>query len=601
MNAILVHNDNIRETTLSLLSTNYKFDITPSEVVQADFSFDKKAHDFLDKHLKNQDFDVIYIHMHLSNSNFLEFGGLRLAQHIRLTESFNHTTTPIVFIGNENIEEINLLHDFGSLLFTTGIFTIQDDSHKIRNKYQWIIDNFRSDNQNKLTTQDHSEYLKKIEILPPGHYDSKHSVDNELSLLRWSQYIGLELPNIKDDFDSSLYFKYVTKLNPIPPEVRGKNYNNTSSGKIVLIDDQWQNGWQNFYKKLFECSPNIKFDYLDIQKGIKKEQIIKNAEQKIIETDPDVILLDLRLHDDDFKDKTQMAETTGMKILQKIQELNPGIRVVITTASSKAETYELTRNLSSGYIQKTLDHDIHESINRLRVNINDAIKNAQKLKNYHKYLQEIKDRINKNNAINNFSNSFIESAKTNVDTTWILLIDSNNNESKSFTSFAYLQLFYFLEDLVKENSIYSIEGDHNHYVFQGENKYLVTKPKNSHNWTKAIKFIAGGHEIGISSEQRSNYYSLNEKIVAILLFRYGLNSTMDIEWRNETWSNPINWIEINKKRNNIAHGEGIDEKYLKSLIAFILFLIHPNNQCEKNKQDLTVNKLDALKNKFNQK
>lgn len=598
MNAILIHNDNIRETTLSLFSTNYKFDITPSEVVQTDFSFDKKAHDFLDKHVKDQVFDVIYIHMHLSNSNFLEFGGLRLAHHIRLTESFNHSTTPIVFIGNESIEEINLLHDFGSILFTPGIFTVQDDSDEILNQYQWIIDNFRSDNQNKLTAQNHSEYLKKIEITPPGHYDSKHSVDNELSLLRWSQYIGLELNNVKDNIESSLYFKYVTTLNPIPKRIQGEQEQISKSGKILLIDDQWENGWYDFYKSMLFSAP-VELNVLYIRKGQKKEQIIKNAEQEIIKINPDVILLDLRLHDDDFKDKTQIADTTGIKVLQKIQKFNPGIRVIITTASSKAETYELTRNLSSGYIQKTLDRNVSQSISKLCKTIQTSLQNAEKLKTYHKYLEKIKTRI----LTNDFTKPFIELAKTNIDTTWILIKDSLNEGNKSFTSFAYLQLFYFLEEFAKENSVYIIDSDNNHYVIQGSLKYLIAQSNNGKKYTRAFKKrTAFEHEKGRSDYNlKSNYYTLSEKIAAILLFRYGLNNTKEIKWNSESWSNALNWIDINKKRNEIAHGEIIDEKYLKSLIAFILFLVQPKNQCKKQKQDLTKNSLSDLANKFNQK
>ena len=50
--------------------------------------------------LKDSSYDIILLPFTLSDENYLEYTGLRIAVHIRLTPSWKKLTTPILFIQN---------------------------------------------------------------------------------------------------------------------------------------------------------------------------------------------------------------------------------------------------------------------------------------------------------------------------------------------------------------------------------------------------------------------------------------------------------------------------------------------------------------------
>jgi CheY-like chemotaxis protein len=386
MNALLIHNDNLPTKLVQAFDTSVKFNIGLSQMMQDGFSFDRIAHEFLEKHLKTKRLDAIFIPYTLSNQNYLELSGIRLALHIRLTPEFNQMNVPIVFIGHETKEQIAKLSEFPSFLFTSGIFSTDKFEYEYYLKiYDWLKNKWKSDGElAELTTEEYEGFLNRISINPPSNYLSHHSVDNELSLLRWSEYLKCDedISEVKLNIKTGLFFKYKKAQNPIQSDKTGSLFEIEGKAKVLLIDDEAQKGWELFYRSLFKTSPSIYVKSLNIDfKLNSKSYIIKEAIKQIETYLPDIILLDLRLCDSDFDTRLSISELTGIKILEKAKEINKGIQVIITTASNKAISLETVfAKGANGFIVKDGDSDVDSVINSIRHNVYNCIKRAEVLK-----------------------------------------------------------------------------------------------------------------------------------------------------------------------------------------------------------------------------
>ena len=151
--------------------------------------------------------DVLFIKISLSK-NYLEYLGIRLAYHIRLTNELgDKSTIPIVFVAEEDLQFVGITSEIPSLLFTRGIYFMKDNVDGF-NTYKNLIE------QKKLNGSVAIDlFKKKISLPAPNNYSSHHSIDNELALLTWSEYIGCfdDLPFKKLGFHNSLYYKFIIK------------------------------------------------------------------------------------------------------------------------------------------------------------------------------------------------------------------------------------------------------------------------------------------------------------------------------------------------------------------------------------------------------
>ena len=103
-------------------------------------------------------------------------------------------------------------------------------------------------------------------------------------------------------------------------------------------------GWENFYESFFRNS-QIKFEDSGIDfKNEEKNNLITKIISRVKHFDPDIVLLDLRLHDSDFGEDVESEKLTGIQILEKIKEINRGIQIIITTASNKAWNFNLAKH-----------------------------------------------------------------------------------------------------------------------------------------------------------------------------------------------------------------------------------------------------------------
>ena len=150
MNSLLIYNENISTQFVidfsSTLGTTYNFQIGKQELLNPDFTIDKKIDNILkggNDGIQANAYDCIFIPYSLSGENYTEFLGLRFAYHIRLTNSFNNVQTPIVFFGDENSDELNKLSKLANILFTRGIYQTKKISiQDFQNQITYINKNF---------------------------------------------------------------------------------------------------------------------------------------------------------------------------------------------------------------------------------------------------------------------------------------------------------------------------------------------------------------------------------------------------------------------------------------------------------------------------
>lgn len=318
---------------------------------ESEFSFDSYCHNFMiEGKIKEANPSVVIIPYSITD-NILEFTGLQLAHHIRLTESLGDGRfVPIVFIGSESPYTVSRLTPFANILYCEGSYW----SAPKREPLQKLISANR--NLDGLQPINYEDFLKRIDVRAPSNYESHHGVDNEFCLLNWSKYVGCDdvVSSLDNSIGANLYFKFIKSENPFAPEIDPKQFLINASGTVLVIDDEGSKGWYAFYRKLFKVG-NVNLECLEIPfKDLKREEIISAALERVADMDPDIVLLDLRLCDEDFDSKGRDDELTGLLILDEIKKWNRGAQVIITSASDKGWNYrKALRRGAAEYVLKT--------------------------------------------------------------------------------------------------------------------------------------------------------------------------------------------------------------------------------------------------------
>lgn len=374
----LIHYDNVCDLQLF---------INPIKFKQTNDDIDVYISQNIIQELSILEFDTLFIKDNLS-SNYLELYGLRVAHHIRLSpELRDKRFVPIVIISDFDEAALCRFTHEANLLFTEGIYLCKNTKEDIQ-KYQSL---------ELKGVSNYNELLANIEVSPPKDTSGSHDIANQWSIDRWADALEVYTDAIKinkEAIENKLYFKFLKAL-----KTQKNSKNNTSNfnklteeGKVLLIDDEWNKGWKDIISKVLE-SKNVKFEGLKYEYKDKEFDIASYIRIgiSIKQFDPDVVILDLRLAESDQK-HDDIDSYTGIKILEKIHEINAGIQVIMLTATSKSTTLEkLYEKKILGYIKKEHPEDTSidtvENINKFIALIDKGLER--------KYLKTIYQTMNK--------------------------------------------------------------------------------------------------------------------------------------------------------------------------------------------------------------
>ena len=446
---LLIHYDNT--PLLDKFPSNLKFNPSTDELNNSDIdTFISKQ---IIPQLQEISFDILCIKDTLSE-NYIDFYGLILAYHIRLNRDLlkEKSMVPIIILSDINEFMINKLSPFGRLLFTKNIFLCKNNVGSVEHLLTMKLALLNEYDYEKL-------FINLIHINPPQDYLSHHSITNEWAIDQWAYFYGVEdeivLQN-RSKISSMLYYKFLRAKYQLQNKdenlnVKAKKY----EGSILLVDDQSNAGWYSIIKEF--CKKhylNVEFDYV---RNIKKDSIIKEVfelfESKINQFSPDIILLDLRLLESDdniVNDKLDINKISGIKLLKRIEQLNPGIQVIMFTASSDGMILdEFYRHNILGYVKKDAPRDKY----RASKNNFNKLDTLIKLGLNRKYLKEIwalQEKILKLPFFENQQDNNIKELRENIKT---IFETANSNIPRPFT-YSMLAMYKCIELL---NDIYIID------------------------------------------------------------------------------------------------------------------------------------------------
>lgn len=395
------------------------------------------------------------------------YNGVRFGMHWRL-QNFDKGVgkIPIIFLGFEDEIELYKNCSYSGFINTPNVYYIQYNEASIKK----FLNSYKNRDINKLSF---NRSLKDYGITYPIAYEDYHSFANEWSILRWAEILGIKnekLDALKLKSGSSLYYKYLRARYPINQSNEILTYKIKGEGRLLYIDDEWDKGWFIIFEQLFKPS-NLKLEVLkETYKNYEEKEIIEKCEYIIKNNLPDIILLDLRLSPNDFDSRKTPKELTGYKVLKIIKEINPGIQVIIFTASNKVwnlielqnvgadgftlkESPENEFNVTSHEIS-TIDHFINTINDRLKYKFEKGL--FLKCKNIHDMLQK------QDNVENPKYMKFIKSLRKQLSVIEVA-ISSINLGRKITLDIAFLSFYNFLE-LFKKYYLKFDNRDYRYYL-----------------------------------------------------------------------------------------------------------------------------------------
>lgn len=493
--------------------------------------------------LNEKEYDNIFIPL-CFGPVLSDFNGLRFATHIRCTKSPNQLKPIFLYSFVDYTYLVN--NEYFDILKTKNVFLI--DYRKAA--FSKAIKKSHPD----LTTKELPNEIVKIKLTPPKNYEDNHGIANEWAIYRWASAINAideDIEKVIQKVDNQLYFKYLQTVYPISeiPEINEAQLRIKYSGfspKVLYIDDEADKGWYEIFCNILYDINKIDFDYLDAEfKGKTRNDIINISIEKIKNDDIDVVILDFRLHPDDFI-LIDIQQVTGLKLLKAIKEINPGIQVIIFSATNKVWNYQALQEAGAdGFIVK--ESPEHSSNSHFTTqSIIEMVKSLEKLltKTFLKKLfqellilkSELIPRKNYKKSAKPLPKDFVDEVLNWLELSYNQL---NINLSQTNRTSAFLFMFSVLENLA--NRVICID-----------NPIQISVNPNRYNF----EFRANSQPIKIFIEdQKSGHYKKTIDPVASkyrgIPWTFKILNTLDYisqkRFSEKDLSNLIN------KRNNIIH------------------------------------------------
>lgn len=375
---LVLHNDNLPaflRMSTRVYSLSGELEVRSNVIRVSDDSFDNVVSNTIKRIVGEYPiFDLIVLPFSFSKENYPNYSGLRVAAHIRYTPEWELLSTPILFVGPDTVDDVTKLSTLGGILSTYRVFLTNLKGESELTKLMLDVIQKAPVVGDMLSIENnYGELLKRVPIVPLANYATHHSIANEWAILRWIEMFSWKdgnRPEIDDkDVQNQLYFKYLLakivnedgareiftkkhkRNHPKFPNIKD------ISGRIIYVDDEADKGWATLLGTIFKNS-NAELEVYPYKKGMSKSEIIDDAKEWLSSHNGDCYLIDLRLHDDDFKKEEEVNKLSGIQLanylLNDPEKGNKGRQVVIFTASNKTWNYEkaIAEVGACGYVVK---------------------------------------------------------------------------------------------------------------------------------------------------------------------------------------------------------------------------------------------------------
>lgn len=266
-----------------------------------------------------------------------DYNGLRLAAHIRCTQSINQTTRIIIY----SFAPVSSLFasPYFDILKTKNVTLIPHrKSSMLTEAVKFVVE---------LKEDELSREMGKLKLDLPLNYEDSHSVANEWAIYRWARCLNIDFEDEFEKIDSvvnhNIYFKYLKTLFPVKDsdqlDVEKLEIKKTNEPKVLFVDDELERGWNELLVQII-FDNGISFDSIGSDfKSLSKDAIFENVLSKVENQDIDIIILDFRLIESDFS-AININDVSSIQLIHKIKKLNPGIQILVFSATNKVWNYQ---------------------------------------------------------------------------------------------------------------------------------------------------------------------------------------------------------------------------------------------------------------------
>lgn len=560
-----LENQTIDNSEKVFFAANYPTAVTPpfrNCVIEDSWEagFDREVTDVhLDALVKewftNSKYDVIYIPL-CFGPVWSDFLGLRLAMHIRFTETVNRYT-PIFIYGVTTEWRQMYKVECADILRTKGVCVISVKQKAL------------ADSLCHITQTNEKEFHKDlagVHMNIPSDIGDNHSVANKWAIHRWLSMIDWEgdEPKVADDgFKLTLYFKYLeARYGKHDKFSKNKKYSWRIQGikdkTIVYIDDEYQKGWESILRKLFEKNEAKFICYHDFSKSYSQEELIEHIRSFADCHPADCYLVELRLHETDNNPKMRAEDLTGQKVISYLlgndkdykDKGNKANKIIVFTASNKVWNLALAeRNGAFGYVVKESPDLNYSSSDTLRnyMEFVNLLKDAMS----QSYIRDYIHRLNAIPVVFGELDAFIDQ----------LIQDKSVPKTRSLKSLL-LKLIVFTQDYVKARQKFRFPTKDK--LFKGEeeipsytlNSMLYKRgEKGSYNDDFKIGSPTTGNNMGWDPAEIKNKNGEDNRlslVEAAVHFYYHLDNKL-VRFRNVEMNMISFYCKMNSQRNLAAH------------------------------------------------